>query len=142
MLIGIYHAATVIISVALPARATAGTGNPTLTTGDAPDSICPSGWRLPGYSGSGSYYDLMTNIYRPSGANKDTMVLSVPLSFLRAGYYNYSGSPGYLASYGGYWSFRRNGATIARTLYFDSAGIYLQNDTYRGYGFSLRCLAR
>ena len=137
----------VILSVALPARAekeitTAGTGNPTLTTGDAPDSICPYAWRLPGYSGSGSYYDLMTNIYRPSGANKDTIVLSVPLSFLRAGNYVSSGSLYEQALFGGYWSSRRNGTTGAYFLGFAWDYLSLQSSVNRSYGFSLRCLAR
>ena len=138
---------TVTLSVALPARATAGTGNPTLTTGDAPDSICPSGWRLPGYDGSGSYYDLAQKYNNGTGVNsyKDTFLQSPPLSFLRSGWYHYSG--GAITdqkSSGTYWSNRYFSKTSLRGyyLYFSNNSLIPNYDDNSGRAFSLRCLAR
>ena len=66
-----------------------GTGNPTLTTGDAPDSICPSGWRLPGYDGKQSYSNLMETYVNKGGAWYDgtgrpvIAFLAAPINILR-----------------------------------------------------------
>ena len=122
----------------MPARADRifGTGNPTLTTGDAPDSICPSGWRLPtGDSKNGSYGYLMTNIYQPKGANLDTIILSSPLDFTRAGHYDYNGSPGYQAYDGNYWT-RAYQGSVAQILRFYATGGNF------GFGHLIHCLAR
>ena len=147
-----YLAARVIISVALPARAekeiaTAGTGNPTLTTGDAPDSICPYAWRLPGYSGSGSYYDLIgkyTNrIGKQDFTNADTSILTPLLGSLRSGGYNYTNGSLYdRSSNGRYWLSSGYSTVNAYYLSFASSYIYPQNNANHGYGFALRCLAR
>ena len=134
--------ALAVLSVALPARATAGTGNPTLTTGDAPDSICPSGWRLPGYSGDGSYYDLMMNIYHAqSSSNADSPILAVPLGFARPGLY-LSSSPGYQTSTGYYWMSKRYSSSQGHFAYINSAALLPQTYYPYGHGFSVRCLAR
>ena len=130
--------------VALPARATAGTGNPTLTTGDAPDSICPYGWKLPGYDGSGSYYDLNQKYTNKSGNhNSNTFIQMLPLSFTRSGLYiDDTGYLGFLASRGDFWSRTPHGKSRAYLLTFYPS-IYLlypQNDDERGDGFSIRCL--
>ena len=107
------------LSVALPAsrifaeQTTAlgiespGTGNPTLTTGDAPDSICPSGWRLPK---DNAYHNLMNIIIaRNNGSttNLDTFFLSSPIGLNRAGRYNAS-EPYGQRSISYYWT-RANG---------------------------------
>ena len=142
-----------ILSVALPARAekeitTAGTGNPTLTTGDAPDSICPYAWRLPRNEENGSYNDLVQKYNNGTGViyRKDTFLQIAPLGFLRAGDYNYSsGSLGNLASYGRYWSSSRSSQSNAYYLRFDASSLSPQYDNSRdsrGYGLSVRCLAR
>ena len=133
------------LSVALPARAEkAGTGNPTLTTGDAPDSICPYGWRLAGYDGSGSYYDLNQKYANRSGNhNSDSYIQMYPLSFLRSGNYRYPRSTlESLTSFGGYWSSRNYSQTNAYYLSFTASYLYPQLSNDRAYGFPLRCLAR
>ena len=143
--------ALVSLSVALPARVDSfsGTGNPTLTTGDAPDSICPYGWRLPRYKDDGSYHNLMTNIYQPNGANKDTMILSVPLNFTRSGRY-YTNSNTLLSSdnirdqatIGVYWLSKINGKGRAYDIAFESTRLRFDDNSNDSRGWSLRCLAR
>ena len=135
-------AVLVILSVALPARtekeiATADTGNPTLTTGDAPDSICPYGWRLPGYNGKGTYYSLMTSIYR---APNNQALLAAPTSLGRSGRYE-AGSPTRYGSYDAYWNRVPSGSSSGTLTYFDHTGIAYGSYS-RGGGFSVRCLAR
>ena len=148
--------ATATLSVALPASRIfaeqttafgmegyiAGTGNPTLTTGDAPDSICPSGWRLPGKEGDKSYYNLIDTVYLSheqavwTGSNLDTPLVSAPTNFIKNCYYN-----GTLCSLNeGYsWS----GRPSPVYLQIAPGGIRTQHVYWRySYGFSLRCLAR
>ena len=134
----------VCLSVALPARAEkfSGTGNPTLTTGDAPDSICPSGWRMSGYEGNKSYNNLVSILVsRGNGANIDTVVLASPISFPRSGYYFYNGSPS-STTQGGSWVARYNRSTNGHYLLFDGNYLLPQYSYGGGRGFTLRCLAR
>ena len=141
-------AVTVSLSVALPARADSfsGTGNPTLTTGDAPDSICPYGWRLPEISGDQSYANLAEHYGFHSGTNignLDTPLILSASSFPRSGTYN-----NYQTERGYYWT-----STIGPSsekyyrvgfMYFYSSRLDLAktNDPNAGAGYSLRCLAR
>ena len=129
--------AEVSLSVALPARAekeiaTAGTGNPTLTTGDAPDSICPSGWRLP--SEYANLIKLLNSRLARETANIDTVITIAPFNSPRAGLYD-----GNVKSGGSsfYWP-----SNSAKHLY--SNGTYLIDTMTltRNYGMALRCLAR
>ena len=113
----------------------------------ASDSICPKGWRLPGYDGSGSYLELLKPYSNRSGnkdfTNADTVIQLAPLSFLRAGLLDYSnGNLNYRALGGFYWSSRHNSHINGHYLYFSSPDLHPQNSSDRGYGFSVRCLAR
>ena len=155
-------AATAVLSVALPASrifveqttaletrrpSIAGTGNPTLTTGDAPDSICPYGWRLARSSGNKSYDSLIMN-YRsrstPTGitywstSNADTPVVLAPVSFARAGIYNRS-APNFNSS-GRYWYSKLAPNSVCLNAGVISASYTAA--TSAGDGFSVRCLAR
>ena len=123
-----------------------GTGNPTLTTGDAPDSICPYAWRLPKNENDGSFNDLIRLYSMRSGnsnpTNADTIVQIAPLTFRRIGSYS-SGTLGSQNSYIYYWSSKRGGSTgTAYGTLFRSNAFYLQHTYDRGMGMSLRCLAR
>ena len=135
--------AMAFLFVALPARADSfsGTGNPTLTTGDAPDSICPSGWRLARYSGSGSYNGLVQDYLSRGGSNQratniDTLFLNAPISYLRSGQYL-----NYQSQYGSIWASRSISASNCGLL-LGSSELCFQGSASRGSGFSLRCLAR
>ena len=126
------------LSVALPARATAGTGNPTLTSGDVPDSICPYGWRLP--ESNGPYTDLfkiyksITNEYNPNG-HASTIFLLSPTSFTNSRGYNSS------SNQGSYWTL----STGIAAYYVRVDDTFMYSDSYtinaRDPGRSLRCLA-
>ena len=118
------------------------------SSGTASDSICPKGWRLPGSSGEDSYSELFQKYTSHSAwdtipANADTAVQINPLNFLRSGYYNYdSGSLNYRTSRGYYWSGHYYSITNSHLLDFYSTRLYPQVGYDRGYGYSLRCLAR
>ena len=118
------------------------------SSGTASDSICPKGWRLPGYSGDGSYVELLKPYSNRSGnasdlAQGDTIAQVSPLAFLRSGGYSYSGgAPTNQASYGGYWSGKPYSVTNAYYLRFASTSLSPQDNNRRGTGRSVRCLAR
>ena len=117
------------------------------SSGTASDSICPKGWRLPGYSGSGSYLELLKPYSNRSGntgdlVQSDTVMQISPLSFLRSGDYGCdSGALNSRTSRGFYWSGHFYSYADSRNLRFYSTYLYPQYGDYRGLGFSLRCLA-
>ena len=137
--------AEVGLFVALPARAekeiaTAGTGNPTLTTGDAPDSICPYAWRLPG---KGEQYDNLFQVYlNRFNHNSGIPTILSPLSFTFAGYLSYY-YHGFANQNTGclYWVSTLQNSNMA--YYFDLTRSNLTYSSYgQGIGNTLRCLAR
>lgn len=99
---------------------------------DAPQSICPKGWRLPysGYqTGSKSWYYLVNQ----AGLNASNITAS-PV------YISYSGSVS-TGSFGSYWSSTANGWGYAYFLSFDSSFVLPQIYDGAGYGYSVRCVA-
>ena len=69
---------------------------------------------------------------------RDTILQLPPLAFLRSGDYGYSGGGlSNRTSDGYYWSDR-----LSNSLDFSSSVLRPQGGSARGYGFSLRCLAR
>ena len=132
----------------MPARAekeiaTAGTGNPTLTTGDAPDSICPSGWRLPSSDkGNQSYSNLMNTYINRGGSIYDSRAViaffAAPINVMRTG--NYGGAS--LSNGDGHiWTSTVTGEGSAHSVRLDIF-FYSNLGTNKGIGYSLRCLAR
>ena len=116
-------------------------------SGTASDSICPKGWRLPGYSGSGSFLELLkpysNRTVNASGLeNLDTVAQISSLTFIYSGDISYSS--GGLAGFssGLYWSNRSYVYYGSYLLSFDSTHFTPQNGGDRGYGLTLRCLAR
>ena len=124
------------------------------SSGTASDSICPKGWRLPGYDDDDTYRDLL-KLY--SNRNKDvgvwdgpkksygTIMQFYPIALIQSGYLE-------------------NGTRITFRDPNDPRGFYVSNFLYsftsfyrftfaptyitstgtsdRGHGFILRCLAR
>ena len=93
----------------------------------------------------------MTNIYRPNGANKDAMVLSVPLGFTRGGCYFSKSNPTTplnsddikdQATMGVYWLSKINDKGRAYDMVFESTRLIVDDNSNDSRGFSLRCLAR
>ena len=138
--------------------ATAGSGTSAMTSGNAPSSICPSGWQLPVNTGARSFTNLLTNTSADSGYNlaitaslsKDTSLHTLPLAFIRGGYYNWGnkdyptemGAPRNRRSYGYYWSSTAYSTTSSRFLGFSSTRLLPSYGYNKGYGFAVRCVAR
>ncbi len=126
--------------------ATAGTGTSSMTSAEAGSSICPKGWRLPSKTGSKSFINLVTTTYNiptNTAAGSDTL-RAAPLNFNLSGYYYYyNAAMDRQGSFGYYWSsLAYPTATYAYALPFDTSAIYPQNNgDYKGYGFSVRCVA-
>ena len=120
--------------------ATAGSNAKNMKDGDeAPQSICPAGWRLP-YSGdtqkgSKSWYYLV-NQASITVSNITTGPFYIP----RAGGYNKSVND--VGSNGRYWSSTANGGVAAYYLRFNSLNVHPQNDYDANNGNSVRCVAQ
>lgn len=92
--------------------ATAGTGTKAMTSGNAPYSILPRGWRLP-TGGSGGEFQTLANAYGSSESEQNTNLRKTPIpGFVLSGCYYYSSSPVYQGSEGWYWS-----STVYNTYY-------------------------
>lgn len=124
-----------------------------LKSGNAPNSICSSGWRLPKISEDKFVsllldYNVVSNISSNSYVTKNNIKVGFnafrtsPLYFVRSGAVNNSMLDS-ATSLGGYWSSTIvNNALVARYLRFTSSGVYPAHQEPRGIGWSVRCLAR
>ena len=120
--------------------ATAGTGDASLTKGDAPSSICPKGWKLPPNSGRGSYAEFVAAAGITNDVAGSTKIRSAPYNFPYAGGV-WGSQLGYSDSYGDYWSRTARSGNNAYHLYFDSSTVYPALNGNRYNGFSVRCVA-
>ena len=123
--------------------ATAMSGQSLTGNGDeAPDSICPKGWRLPPKTGNKSYKKLLIDSY-DTPTNSDAALLAMPLSFIRAGYY-YPGDGSFSnqGSGGRLWSSTVYDSDDTYFLLFGYSYVDPQRDSSRGYGLSVRCVVR
>ena len=111
---------------------------------EAPDSICPKGWRLPPNEGNQSYHNLLfINYNLSSNSESAAKLLLSPLSFVRAGSYaSDSGSFRNQRSYNYLWFSTAHSRYSAYFLGFGSTIIYFQDDSLRSFGYSVRCVAR
>ena len=128
----------------------------------APNSICPAGWRLPtgltAASGTDSYSDhnylLVENhvvtsyvgaganaVYTTDSYNGFNLIRSTPLYFVRSGYV-YDGSLLNSGASGYGWSSTVYSGTYGYYLYFYSTTVYPAGNYGRYYGFPVRCIAR
>ncbi|MBQ9020086.1 hypothetical protein IJ096_02075, partial [Candidatus Saccharibacteria bacterium] len=119
--------------------ATVGVGTQSKTSGDIASSVCPKGWRLPAYSGSGSFQAL-GSVYSLSSSNVWNTIRTAPLYFPAAGLYNSGVSD--QGSYGYYWSRRVIGTSNAYNLIFSSSYYVPQygSSGNKSHGFSVRCV--
>ncbi len=120
--------------------ATAGSNASNMNNDDeAPQSICPAGWRLPysGYTqvGSKSWYYLVNQ-----ASITESNITTGPFYIPRAGGYNKSVN--LVGSSGFYWSSTANGNGYADLLVFYSSGVYPQGSNDAGSGYSVRCVAQ
>ncbi len=125
--------------------ATAGTGTDSIATDgtNVGDSICPKGWQLPQNTGTKSFNNLIRTVYGISATDTDASVIAEPLHFIRSG--GYRRSDGTLVNQGTNGDFRSATAksvTNAYSLYFYSGHLDPQHNGSKGYGLSVRCIAR
>ena len=74
--------------------------------------------------------------------NRDSGVLSNPLSFVRSGYFYWGDAgPRVRGGDGGYWSLRSARTIYSNYLYFYNTSLDPQYDSYRGLGFAVRSTA-
>lgn len=130
---------------------TAAVAGNVVNSGNARNSICPAGWRLPRISANefanlmvkyNVISDITSTSYTDSGFNN---VRKAPLYFVRSGGIRYT-STGILnnvTAVGFYWSGTTRGANDASSLNFESSNIGLVYDwDNKGNGRSVRCVAR
>jgi len=134
--------------------ATAGTGNESLEDqyDNASGSVCPKGWKLPteydsssDAIGDDSYYKLLTTTYKIESSKDGTIaILNGPLSFVRAGYYDFDFNRENGTDYTGYyWT-----STLYSAAYVYHLTFYSDGSTPRGRGrhigdaLPIRCVAK
>lgn len=119
--------------------ATAGTGDASLISGDAPSSICPKGWKLPSYSGDSSYANLLTAAGIQNDLAGSRKITAAPYSFAYAGYAS-NGDLILPGREGDYWTRTALSENVAGNL-----GFYLGEVRVVGYGrptgITVRCVA-
>ena len=120
--------------------ATAGTGDASLTKGEAPSSVCPKGWKLPPNSGRGSYAEFVAATGIANNAAGSTKIRSAPYNFSYAGFV-YDNALNNVGSNGYYWSRTAYSSDNAYNLVFDSSNVLPASSHARYDGFSVRCVA-
>ena len=120
--------------------ATAGTGTSSVTSGDAPSSVCPKGWKLPPNSGKGSYTNFTSAAGITNSADGSNKIRSAPYNFPYAGNVVDSALNN-VGSDGRYWSRTAYSTNGAYNLYFNSTYVNPANLSSRYDGFSVRCVA-
>ena len=120
--------------------ATAGTGTSSVTSGDAPSSVCPKGWKLPPNSGNGSYTNFTSAAGITNSADGSNKIRSAPYNFPYAGNVVDSALNN-VGSDGRYWSRTAYSTNGAYNLYFNSTYVNPANLSSRYVGCSVRCVA-
>ncbi len=132
--------------------ATAGAGTSSVSSGDVNTSICPKGWKLPAYDGTGSFYNIIdgANGYKSSwtsvgGKNGYMLGYNSTNAFWPAVGRVTSGSLGYTGYLGYYWSRRASWSGSAYNLVLDHQSepgyVYPRANNARYDGYSVRCVA-
>ncbi len=127
--------------------ATAGSGTTSMTSGDAADSICPKGWRLPQSSGAKSFYNLIVTTYgiaigSPSPSVDGSRITTDPIHLIYSGII-YSNNVNYAAGNGGY--FVTSTSVNANEVYditMSAHQIEPQRQNTKNVGEAIRCVAR
>jgi hypothetical protein len=106
--------------------ATAGSGGSSVTTGDAADSICPTGWKLP----SKDEYSAIAALGHSTLFNN--------YNFVYGGYY-YGKTQTSINQYGRYWSRTSNNANTAYRLQMSNYPAVTNEALDKYYGNFVRC---
>ena len=121
--------------------------------GDATSDLCPSGWRMPtGGNSTSELYKLVIdgyNVYDINNAQWNTngfVIIQQDLGFPLAGGFIGSVSPSGPGYGGNYWSRSAHntggGWNMSSLVFTDDFFSAALGSTYRGVGFSVRCIAQ
>ena len=123
--------------------ATAGTGNYTMASGNAPSSICPKGWKLPSLSDFMRLTTSIVNIsyYTNPATSESLKMQSSPNYFILSGEYaSRVGSQGN-SSY--WWASTASGSTQAYAFWLATTVVSPnRNANYKDTGNVMRCMMR
>jgi uncharacterized protein (TIGR02145 family) len=121
--------------------ATAGSGQASTQYTTVNDSICPKGWRLPlGTASSKSWKYLFSTGYSGTSASS---IVNAPFNLIRTGGFDGSHTTTFdQGSIGYYWTSSTNSSTGAYELRINSSSIELEWSVSKGFGTSVRCVAR
>ena len=127
---------------------------------NAPNSICPKGWRLPiANSNNQTTYefgDLLYTYYSITQAKFNTTTITDKVSYTSTGFNDIRKAPLWFVrsgdisdatlygalNYGYYWSSTVVDSSNVYSFLFYGPGVWPSINVYRGRGFSIRCLAR
>lgn len=109
---------------------------------DAPNSICPKGWRLPhGYESSiGSDFDDLMTAYDANRNRTDEFAMTAPIYLTRTGHIT-NGFHNNNSKTGFYWTSTVRAASVADRLASGYDGVWSFDET-RYYGYTIRCVAK
>ena len=127
-----------------PAAVALSSGGSTTTAPNT--SICPSGWQLP-VNGDANTNKSWAKLLGPSSYNITTGTQLIENSYLGFTQYyghwdRYSASEVVQGSHGNFWSGTPSAEANAYALFYPSGGVYPQDNTGKGFGFSIRCVLR
>ncbi|MBR3135090.1 hypothetical protein IKG54_00800 [Candidatus Saccharibacteria bacterium] len=117
------------------------------TTSTVTESVCPKGWQLPNNTGTKSFNGLMAaypNLPTTDGTDGTAVqtIQQAPFNFPLAGYY--TNSSVHQAHRATYWSRTIYTSNTNRTydlgLDSENGGLYPQDNNYKYYGSSVRCV--
>ena len=123
--------------------ATAESGKYDIDSGNAPDSICPSGWTLPFYTNAPDDNQTLRQLLVNKYDNSVSKFYSLPLSFTESGFYYHDGK-----------SYLGNGTRIITNAYYGNKGYayisitnsnaILIDSTYdaKSNGEAIRCIKK
>lgn len=120
--------------------ATAGT---TPTSGAAPASICPAGWRLPHGDSPDEWIDLLRLYGFDRGSSHGGAIYATPLYFVRSGYVAPGARLMFAGRNGSYWgNDASSNGTMAGSLAFYEDTISYGTGVNSDFAHAVRCVAR
>ena len=121
---------------------------------DAPDSICPAGWRLPKSEGYDTYSEIGALLYKMEYLTTTVNATSWfdeysymdserwPIYLVPAGSILPTAGPTNLGTEGNYWTSRKEDSTYSYKMTFNENSVDSNVSHYNYIGNSIRCVAR
>lgn len=125
------------------AAASAGTISGTSASGDATESICPKGWKLP----SQTEYNALLSAYEVTNdTNGSVIIRSEPLNFMgTVGIISYNSTTTQNDTFPGFanwWTSTNSSGNYMYVFHMDGYSAHANNGGMRRDGFHIRCVAR